>query len=79
MIRTMTLAALASFALLGCAQTPGASYGMTNAPVVAATVTPDACAWLRILKPDAGFDTRWTRDEKEYAVALNRNIKKFCR
>jgi hypothetical protein len=39
----------------------------------------DACAWLHQFRPDTGFETRWTRNEKEQAVELNRNIANACR
>ncbi len=39
----------------------------------------DACGWLHAFRPGAGFEMRWTRDEKEQAVTLNRNIMAFCR
>ena len=45
----------------------------TPAPV------PDACGWLHYIQPDAGFEARWTRTEKEQAVELNRKIADFCR
>jgi hypothetical protein len=28
--------------------------------------------------PDAGFESRWTRAEKQQAVELNRNIAQAC-
>lgn len=37
------------------------------------------CASLSYDKPDPGFETRWTHDEKVWAVAFNDKLAKFCR
>jgi hypothetical protein len=42
-------------------------------------VTSDACSWLRQIHPDAGFETRWTRAEKEQVETLDEAIEKKCR
>lgn len=47
--------------------------------LTASCVTTDACGWLTKIQPEPGFETRWTRGEKEQAVTLNRNVEKFCR
>lgn len=44
-----------------------------------ATPVPEACAWLRQVSPDPGFQTRWTRAEKEQIDALDRNIEQQCK
>jgi hypothetical protein len=75
-------AALAIASLMtSCAAPSGPKQIVPNvsAPVVAPTVVSSACVWLHVFKPDKGFETRLTRREKEYLVALNRNIKKNCR
>ena len=50
--------------MTACAQTK---------PVVTAS-----CGWLQVVHPDAGFETRWTHDEKVQIVTLNDQIKKEC-
>lgn len=40
---------------------------------------PDACVWLNLDIPDANFEKRWSRSEKEYATALNCKILEKCR
>lgn len=42
------------------------------------TPIPDACAWLKKDIPDKGFESRWTRNEKEYAESMNRFIDEKC-
>lgn len=37
-----------------------------------------ACGWLKKFKPDAGFETRYTHDEKVQLVELNDKIAAFC-
>jgi hypothetical protein len=39
---------------------------------------PPACGWLRKFKPDAGFETRYTRAEKIQLVEWNDKIDEFC-
>lgn len=60
-----------------------ASCASTNpsnvqAPTVAATVETDACTWLKPIRPDAGFETRWTTAEKQQILALDQNVTKTC-
>jgi hypothetical protein len=77
----MMLAALAMLNLMpSCATGPNSAGQSSNValPVVSAAPIPSACTWLHALKPDAGFETRWTRAEKLQAVVLNRNIKNDC-
>lgn len=45
---------------------------------VAPTPEANACSWLREDLPAAGFEARWTHDEKAYAIWLNKNIEKDC-
>ena len=49
--------------------------GMAGDP---APVVSSACGWLTKAQPEAGFETRWTRGEKLFAVVLNRNIDREC-
>ena len=37
-----------------------------------------SCGWLKPVQPDAGFQTRWTRAEKEQVDSLDKNIDKNC-
>ena len=41
--------------------------------------TSDLCGSLSRFRPDPGFEERWTRSEKEQAVAHNRKLDEFCR
>jgi hypothetical protein len=69
-VRTLA-ACLTTISIASCA----------TAPEPAATRPPrplTACVWLQPLKPDAGFETRWTRNERVQAVTLNREIAKHC-
>lgn len=61
--------------IASCANT---SPSNVQAPTVAATVEPDACTWLKPIRPDATFETRWTTDEKRQILALDQNITKNC-
>ncbi len=56
---------LLALALAGC-------VGVAPAPV------SSACAWLTIDRPDPGFEHRWTRAEKEWAVRFNRDARAAC-
>jgi hypothetical protein len=39
---------------------------------------PDACAALGLIRPDPGFQARWTRAEKEQVAAHNLTVEKIC-
>lgn len=39
---------------------------------------PEACAWLKPVQPDPGFQDRWTRDEKNQVDTLDKNIDQNC-
>lgn len=52
--------------LSGCATTPP--------PAIT-----DACAWLKQIVPDAGFETRWTRAEKQQVLAFDNQVESQCR
>lgn len=43
-----------------------------------ATTTTDACVWLKPVIPDKGFETRWTRGEKQQVLVLDQDVQKFC-
>lgn len=62
---------------------------MVKGLVIAALVLPllGACALAPLgfmpcnvgpIRPDSGWATRWTRDEKEQAVVLNETGEKYC-
>jgi len=38
----------------------------------------NACGWLHPIVPDAGFETRWTTNEKRQTVELNLDISRAC-
>jgi hypothetical protein len=42
------------------------------------TAIPDACAWLRPVSPDQGFQDRWTHNEKVQIDQLDQSIDKNC-
>jgi hypothetical protein len=37
-----------------------------------------ACGWESVDRPSPGFETRWTHDEKLWAVNHNDKVTKFC-
>lgn len=39
---------------------------------------PDFCAWAKPIIPDPGFETRWTRGEKEAVLTLDLNVRTKC-
>lgn len=40
--------------------------------------SPDVCSWVSIIVPDEGFETRWTRQEKEQVLLHDMNVEMFC-
>ncbi len=54
----------AAASLSGCAASP---------PPISA-----ACGWESIDRPSPGFETRWTREEKLWAVDHNDKVAKAC-
>ena len=45
----------------------------------APTPVANNCGHQTIFKPDPGFETRWTRREREALAVMNRNVKADCR
>lgn len=39
---------------------------------------PDRCSWVSPIIPDTGFETRWTRNEKEQVESLDEAIDRNC-
>lgn len=64
----LSLACLVTSSTLGCALIKPAAQPPRN----------DACAWIRAIVPDEGFQDRWTRDEKEQVLALILAIERNC-
>jgi hypothetical protein len=50
---------------------PGACVGQV-VPV------PNACAWIKGVAPDPGFQTRWTENEKRTVDGQDCQIDKMC-
>lgn len=50
------------------------SIGGCQAPAAIA----NACVWLSKDQPEAGFETRWTRNEKVWALQYNDKLAAFC-
>ena len=42
------------------------------------TQISDACAWLKPIAPNPGFDKRWTPDEMRQVDSLDKSIDKNC-
>lgn len=40
---------------------------------------PDFCTWAKEIIPGDGFQSRWTREEKEQVLSLDQKIIQFCR
>lgn len=49
-----------------------------NPPPVVNNIVASSCGWESEFYPDPGFETRWTRHEKEWAVAHNEKVQEFC-
>ena len=51
------------------------SSGCATAPPPA---TADACAWDAVIVPDAGFEARWTDNEKRQVDKHDKDIEANC-
>lgn len=43
-----------------------------------ATPISNACGWAKQISPNPGFETRWTRDEKNQVDAYDQAVDKNC-
>lgn len=39
---------------------------------------PDACGWAKEISPSPGFESRWTRDEKNQVDAYDQAVDTNC-
>lgn len=75
LLRTVILIFLTTSLISGCApelHALAAELEPMPAPIFS------GCGWLDRIKPEAGFETRWTHGEKLQAVELNDKICANC-
>jgi hypothetical protein len=77
-IRMLAICLMTSLTL-GCAGQPLIQVGPSNpAPPVVNNIVASSCGWEEQFYPDPGFETRWTRSEKEWLAAHNQKVAEFC-